>query len=375
MEVMSKLLIRPSSDHLLNRLTIKDFQGKSTIDAPIHHLLQFMFFARSLPTATEAATEVVARIMVTKPLAVLSVFTADAALFTHTDTTCVRNIRYRLESVGIWTNDILHLHLANGGGTGTPAARISDEMKEGMVHAAKCLIDLLPILYHLGSWRQCHSLTEYQMLAHSIVVVLNQVLQLTVAYPFIVDVPVDTSKYPRVRKSVVFADPLLLDESTRANTWRKDLLVQRPGSFAVTGLIEVLAWWVFKGFDLHIYVYPTHGPDSTLLRRSISLLRSLVMRNTRLSHVQQLASSLADMNIPEAPTQSTYLLYGPLFFAHRRCGLLGCDRTTSPTGGALLRCSGGCDGLEQYCCREHQLADWKAGHKNFCKRNGKAKKS
>lgn len=368
MEVMSALLLRPSSDKLFSQLTNSSFREYGVLESPIQLFATQMHLARSLPTVTEAITEVVARIMVIKPLAVFSMYTNFRAKEDY-----IQSVRNRLESVVFWTKDLMQNVNVAGGGTGSPSVEISDEIKEGWAHTAKCLIDMLPILYHLGSWRECYSLEEYGLLAKAIIIGLAHFSDLHLVCHLTVDAAPHTGDYSRVRKSIVFADPLLLkevavdeiDEGNASSNWRKDLLIEAPGSFAVTGLVEVLGWWVYKGYRL------TNGckSASSMLHRTLPLLECIVKQSPRVSHIVGLAKRLAKKRIPNAPVLSSYLLFDPLFFKNRRCGLAECNKMTSSEGGSLLRCGGGCENLEHYCCREHQVADWKDGHKRFCNAN------
>lgn len=83
-----------------------------------------------------------------------------------------------------------------------------------------------------------------------------------------------------------------------------------------------------------------------------------------------ITSALARKEVPEKPTRDASLLYTPLYFEHRRCGLLSCRKLAEDTeSGVLFRCSGGYEGLEQYCCREHQLEHWTRRFARDCAEN------
>ena len=45
-----------------------------------------------------------------------------------------------------------------------------------------------------------------------------------------------------------------------------------------------------------------------------------------------------------------------------------CWETKTP----MFRCTGACGGSAHYCCRQHQKADWKRGHKRECKEQKKS---
>ena len=143
-------------------------------------------------------------------------------------------------------------------------------------------------------------------------------------------------------------------------------------SCAIVGALEVLGWWARKGHDISSVECEVLG-GTFLLREVVtswlSLLESIATRTPTLSYILPIATALANGEIPPKPKPSSSLLYGPLMDSNRRCGLTSCRKSALEAGVKdLLRCSGGCEGMEQYCCREHQVEDWPA-HKKFCKAN------
>jgi hypothetical protein len=164
-------------------------------------------------------------------------------------------------------------------------------------------------------------------------------------------------------------------EASATVPWRLDFLHKHPGSFAAAAILEVLAWWAYKGWDLSKIEIISENPGDfqmgiveimDLNRDNITLL---VTQHPCLSYLSDIVATFSEGTIPGKPVRSTHLLYGPLYYADRRCGLATCRKTAQELNlRELLRCSGGCEELQQYCCREHQLADWKA-HKHFCKMN------
>jgi hypothetical protein len=178
----------------------------------------------------------------------------------------------------------------------------------------------------------------------------------------------------------VFWESLLLvrDESSnqiRPRDWRIKLLHERPRTFAVAAGIEVLGWWSNKGIDFSRANIPvTSGPTGEIsdhLREYVPRIRLLIRgspREEELSHyIEPILAAILNNRKPKVPKPASSLLYGPFFYDSRRCGL--CHKTKDEVGAELFSCAGGCCGLEQYCCKQHQREDWKK-HKFWCKKNG-----
>jgi hypothetical protein len=232
-------------------------------------------------------------------------------------------------------------------------------------YAAKLSIDLLPLLFHLGGWRQHHA-ELHTALAIKIYRLLQTLLMAFQFHGDECDCELDIKSYPAMaHMAPVFMAPLLVcdDDDPGDRSWRQTLLKERPLSFVIAGLVEVLGWWGYK--DREFYLKEPEGFYSSMEDLNIGM-HLLASKTPRLSHIPLITRTFANRARPGVPSRKQSLLYGPLCFQHRRCGLLSCRKTAEEAGGTLLRCAGGCDGLEQYCCREHQSKHWKM-HKGFCK--------
>jgi hypothetical protein len=138
--------------------------------------------------------------------------------------------------------------------------------------------------------------------------------------------------------------------------------------------VEVLGWWSTQGVDLTKKgrVTVTNGPPETV-RACLEEYREPIcfLVETSASPFQEELSSFVDPIITAIiddkkaplPKVSKSLLYGPFIYDNRRCA--SCQTTAPEVGHPLLRCGGGCGGLEHYCTKAHQKDDWK-DHKYFC---------
>lgn len=164
--------------------------------------------------------------------------------------------------------------------------------------------------------------------------------------------------------------PLLLrdGESAERRHWRVNLLRDHFLLFAPAVALELVGWWVhhspalledtgLDGLDL--------ANELTQISTAISLARN---ETDDLAYLEPILHDLLEGRVPDVPRADKSLLNGPLMDANRCCGLPSCRSRRAKNGGDLLRCSGGCAKLEQYCCKEHQLADWPR-HRAFCKSN------
>ncbi|KAL7544176.1 hypothetical protein ACHAWF_007549 [Thalassiosira exigua] len=277
----------------------------------------------------------------------------------------------------------------------------------GLVHNSECMVEeyfgvvaylnILPALYHFGMWNEAKSSRMFNVVVAIFVSITLNICHGTTSgvsdddaeladLDVISDPPRDLQNLPEMLSAKVFWESLLLvrDETTgpsssnrhrpRPRDWRIKLLHDRTRTFAVLAGIEVLGWWSAKGIDLSRANVPvSRGPAgeiSDFLRESLPRIRLLIRgstQNEELSpYIERMVASLLNKRRPKVPSASTSLLHGPFYYDSRRCGL--CHKTESEVGHVLLICGGGCCGLEQYCSKKHQRADWKK-HKFWCKKN------
>ena len=354
MQLAISLLVRQDTDKVV--LNLVDYLPTSI---PIYKnacllsdvLSSFVsHFSRQFPMLTELAVGVLALIIIRNPIALLKVQTL--ALH-HCVSTRVNNI-------------VVYMHWLR------MKQQSLTEMRFDMNHmvvethlTAKYVIDLLPLLFHIGGFRDSQE-EERTDLAVNVLTLTMYLIDLVMLAPNVCDCANTTRNFPEVaRLTPPFMGTLLLcdadDEEDK--TWRQDLLKERPVSFAIAGLVEVIGWWGYKGRGFYRDDENLFFSLAETLSEKLALI---VLRTHRLAHILSIARTFARREMPGKPNRKKSLLYGPLCFQHRRCGLLSCRKTAEEAGGTLLRCAGGCDGLEQYCCREHQLEHWK-DHKTFCK--------
>ena len=260
-------------------------------------------------------------------------------------------------------------------------------------------LNILPALFHFGMWNEAKSSRIFNhMIASFVSFTVNMSQYATSAIPKnddvdtasldqIYDPPRDLDEFPEMISANVYWESLLLvkdemQDSSSPNRnlprdWRVQLLHQRPRTFAVVAGIEVLGWWSAKGIDFSSVEIRSGDSDtesiSNVLRTFASSRIRLMIRGSpwdeQLSpYINRIMDSIMNGTKAKKPPHRVSLLYGPFFYDSRRCGF--CQKTEQEVGHDLLSCLGGCCGLEQYCCKEHQKSDWKK-HKFWCKRNGK----
>jgi hypothetical protein len=265
-----------------------------------------------------------------------------------------------------------------------------------LVHNSECSVEehfgvvaflnILPSLYHLGNWTAQHVHLQKGLVGQLTTIIVNICHSATLGLEgqdF--DQAPDLETFPELLPAKILMEPLLYRDgemtqvSTTAGTtdkkWRARVLKQRPMSFAVASGLEILAWWATHGVDLSKGIIPTNddpisAPEA--LAEYQDRIGQLAKRVPRLGFIDKITNDIVEGRKPPHPTRKESLLYGPLIYANRRCGLASCRKLEAVRGGELMRCSGGCGGLEHYCCKEHQKEHW-ALHKLFCKMNKVAK--
>ena len=274
-----------------------------------------------------------------------------------------------------------------------------------LVHNSKCIVEeyfgvvaflnILPALYHFGMWNEAKSSPLFNIIVASFAsLIFNIAHGATCGVPSrasvgdvemagldaISDPPRDLKHLPEMLSAKVFWESLLLvkdDNDPNPNLsreWRIKLLHDSPRTFAVMAGIEVLGWWSSKGIDFTRANIPvTYGPRggvSDFLEEDLPRIRLLIrgspQKEALSPYIERITAAIISNKRAKVPSPSSSLLYGPFYYDSRRCGL--CHKTEREVGHNLLSCAGGCQGLEQYCCKEHQKKDWKK-HKFWCKKN------
>jgi hypothetical protein len=249
--------------------------------------------------------------------------------------------------------------------------------------AVVAFLNILPALYHLGNWTAEHErlqrsfeallMTIFVNICHTATGVVDGQEQDDFS-----DQAPNLEELPELLPAKILMEPLLYRDgdmtqaSTTDNKWRARVLKQRPMSFAVAGGLEILAWWATHGVDLSIGMIDTHESSPISVPEALEEYQErigrLAERTPRLAFINKITEDIVKGRKPTHPTRKESLLYGPLIYANRRCGLASCRKLEAVRGGELMRCSGGCGGLEHYCCREHQKEHWDL-RKRFCRMN------
>jgi hypothetical protein len=275
----------------------------------------------------------------------------------------------------------------------TSAAQYLDKVFM-LVHNTQCSVEqyfgvvaflnILPALYHLGNWTGQHERLQRGLVALLTTIFVNICHYATVAgdgqeQDDFFDQAPNFEELPELLPAKILMEPLLYRDgdmtpqaSTTDKKWRARVLKQRPMSFAVAGGLEILAWWATHGVDLSEGMIDTHDSSPISVPEALEEYQErigrLAERTPRLAFMNKITDDIVKGRKPPHPTRKESLLYGPLIYANRRCGLVSCRKLEAVRGGELMRCSGGCGGLEHYCCKEHQKEHWGL-HKRFCKMN------
>jgi len=145
----------------------------------------------------------------------------------------------------------------------------------------------------------------------------------------------------------------------------------------VVAAIEVLGRWAAKSDAMNwteTRIPVSRGEEAnaptSLEEHRPKVLRLVEEGGPKLNYILPILDAFIAGRRPPIPRPEDALLGGPLSYAVQRCGLPSCGRTTRSDGqGDLLFCSGGCQGMEMYCCREHHRQHWEDHHKHFCQKN------
>jgi hypothetical protein len=214
-------------------------------------------------------------------------------------------------------------------------------------------LNIVPLLYHFGSWEVSHHDSSFSDVAAGICMVGTNICH-WITPPN----GEDTSdsrpslvKLPETDGARIFIERMITDEDDEDSTqgkWRKELLELYPKAFAVIAALEILQWYSFNGVDLRI-------PILVSCERTIDIagavedyeanFKHLIERHPGLDYIEPVVTALIQRKKMPRPSQARSLLHGPLSNARRRCGLPSCRKRE-----VFLRCSG-CNRLEFYCCK------------------------
>eukprot|EP00594_Rhizosolenia_setigera_P004154 CAMPEP_0178951572 /NCGR_PEP_ID=MMETSP0789-20121207/7307_1 /TAXON_ID=3005 /ORGANISM="Rhizosolenia setigera, Strain CCMP 1694" /LENGTH=346 /DNA_ID=CAMNT_0020632473 /DNA_START=579 /DNA_END=1616 /DNA_ORIENTATION=+ len=219
-------------------------------------------------------------------------------------------------------------------------------------------LNILPVLYMIGGWSRATKSNQFKKLISIIFIIIQNIC-----------VPITSckggdpeyDKTPDIKEHPETLCAKILIEPLERRTWRKDLLLKYPKSFAVIAGLEVLGWYSTKGVDMDIKFYRDGVPFSTLAESIDEIRENFIELTEKLEQYRYIIPIMeAIINGEKAPVPDSKvsLLNGPLFDAGKRCGLETCRKDAHDVEGRLFRCYGGCGGLEYYCCKEHQTAHW-----------------
>ena len=245
------------------------------------------------------------------------------------------------------------------------------ESRYGMGH----LQDALPLLYHMCDYKQTVAQVKPRLDTLPAAVwslTINLVHRLTGE-----DDPIAEKELNRPLQDLCVRYPELHGSGTRLSRCFGDcaLLRDRPGSFTVGCLVEVLGRWESRGIPVAASRSPSSPPPeiaATLSPREIreytdtaqqafaeyeDRFDALVRRDPVLAFAKPIWAAIARGISPALPAHDNSFLRGPLH-AHMKCSLPGCDLTTTERGKPLKLCGGSCGGLARYCSDAHFREHW-----------------
>ena len=137
-------------------------------------------------------------------------------------------------------------------------------------------------------------------------------------------------------------------------------------SWTIAATFEVLDKWAACGIPVgtaRLNGKVGRGPLAASLHRYVRRLNTLV------PEARQIAIPLATAPATQTPLSTNSLhessfLKDPLIRSARRCEL--CGIIEAAANSPIRMCGGGCRGLAQCCCEEHQKQHWPQ-HKGWCK--------
>ena len=345
-------------DFMMSRIT----SGQSTLLMSLVGVVDNC--ARALPNCAHAACSLLSLIVACRPAASLSMLDPESLV----------------DAVYRYVADVF---------TRVNNAECVVEERFGLVQ----LLNLAPLLYFLGDWRESAALLSEHALPVCLASIVCNVLHSAAAADDPdrgvdggennhCDRPADLEQFPELHKAHVDVASLY---GGAPELW------QRPMSAVVASLLEVLGRWAWRGVRVSTGRIPSRPPDDVAARLSATerlrysepisdcfaeyrpRLGALCVRTPRISFATAVLDAIVDGRRPHLPTGGG-LLRDPLMHVSMSCALPECGRAATPDGEPLMLCSGRCSGLARYCCGEHQRAHW-SQHKFFCRRQGPSSSS
>jgi hypothetical protein len=242
---------------------------------------------------------------------------------------------------------------------------LGSQYVEKGVYGIAAFINILPLLYWMGDWGKVQAPISNHHLPASIATILLTLVDSDDARRRSLDVPWSLEKNRAVRSAIVFIEPLILQHSRRATA--STVLRDHPLSWTIAATFELLGKWTLCGISVgtaRLDATVGRGPFATCLQKYISRLDALEPQ------ARQIAIPLATALATQTPLSTTTSLHessflkNPLIRLARRCEV--CGTAEEAANSTISMCAGGCRGLAQYCCKEHQKQHWPQ-HKGWCK--------
>ena len=243
-----------------------------------------------------------------------------------------------------------------------------------MVHCNSCIVDeysgvvaflnILPVLYLTATWPRVRYFPKSRIITSVLFEIIIDIFEVIAGDDLKYDAQPDLSQLPEAFSAQILIVPLLEKQS-----WRKDLILKHPLSFAVIAGIEVLGWYSYHHVSLDMSLPTNEHCDSGLIRDTLQAdkgnIQELIERVPEYAYIEPILEALILNDKAPFPDAKVSLLNEPLLDDNKCCGFYYCRKTNRDIGKELQKCGGGCGGLEYYCCREHQKKHW-GYHKNFC---------
>ena len=157
-------------------------------------------------------------------------------------------------------------------------------------------------------------------------------------------------------------------DKSDSRSWRIDLLENKFCHFAPAAALELLGWCVYRQPSFLKSKFTLPGKTRSSLKEILArttVFTCIAHESHDLKFIAKIKNDLINGKVPRLPSVKKSLLRGPFMYVNRHCGLPSCQMPRNAEGDDLMRCTGGCCGVEHYCCKIHQVEDWPR-HKKFC---------
>jgi hypothetical protein len=244
-ELVGSLLSRQSCTKLLTKINLKlrnPEDENEVMDSPVHFLIKLAWsMGLCFPSLMDKITVVLSLIVVKCPTAVFSLVEIENDMPGSTALSIANYLPLRL----IYISRYMQEHAQQ-----SITSPTSEDDGTSLHYAVSRVIDFLPMLYYAGSWRQCYEEDMFARAAYNLLSIVQGFFRALIYNSARLDRRPDVAKFSHLANYSLCMEPLLQD-CTESDRWRLELLQEHPLSFVVAGILEVVGWWTYKGYDIH----------------------------------------------------------------------------------------------------------------------------